>query len=475
MLPKDPASNRKLGDVGLCLLLGLFSSWCWIVFQSPTSLSIALGSTVVPARLVLLASFAAVGVGLFVVRRRRPLAKPAVRKRRRIAVTAGLAAAIVLTDVADGFFDGEVAGFAFAIQMVAFGAASAYLYAEIGTVLGLAGKSRPRLVALSCAFALIICVPFQVALYYSQGYLRESCMVAILVGTPFVLEWLRGSFKLREARQPAPVPVPVKFALTLLLAGLSLGILQAEFAKILALEGHSPLNPLSSVGFLLASAFSAFLMLKGKLDYNRILYQAALPVMALGFALLAMGGDTFVAFTLCIAGYCTTQAVLWVLGAYLTSGAKGMARWLFAIMGAIMALGQFLGLLAVDTVLQQHVREAAVIVCVALLLACLFMVTSESPYESWGMVSPTDRPTELSIDDACSILAIDAQMTAREREILPLLVQGRSRKVIAEKLILSENTIKTYVSNVYAKTGVHTQQELIDLVRNRAREAKNDE
>jgi len=35
-----------------------------------------------------------------------------------------------------------------------------------------------------------------------------------------------------------------------------------------------------------------------------------------------------------------------------------------------------------------------------------------------------------------------------------------------EKLFISKNTVKTHVKNIYAKTGVHSQQELIDFVLN---------
>ena len=37
-----------------------------------------------------------------------------------------------------------------------------------------------------------------------------------------------------------------------------------------------------------------------------------------------------------------------------------------------------------------------------------------------------------------------------------------------ETLVVSYNTVKTYVSHVYAKLGVHSQQELIDIVEGRA-------
>ena len=48
-----------------------------------------------------------------------------------------------------------------------------------------------------------------------------------------------------------------------------------------------------------------------------------------------------------------------------------------------------------------------------------------------------------------------------------LIAQGRSKAYIAEALFLSENTVRTHAKNVYAKLGVHSKQELIDLAQNR--------
>ncbi len=55
-------------------------------------------------------------------------------------------------------------------------------------------------------------------------------------------------------------------------------------------------------------------------------------------------------------------------------------------------------------------------------------------------------------------------LTAREREILELMARGRNAKYISDKLTISPSTTKTHVYHLYAKLGVHTQQELIDLV-----------
>jgi len=53
------------------------------------------------------------------------------------------------------------------------------------------------------------------------------------------------------------------------------------------------------------------------------------------------------------------------------------------------------------------------------------------------------------------------EMTAREKEIATLLAQGLSNKQMAEKLYISEGTVKNYISVIYDKTGIHDRAKLI--------------
>ena len=52
-------------------------------------------------------------------------------------------------------------------------------------------------------------------------------------------------------------------------------------------------------------------------------------------------------------------------------------------------------------------------------------------------------------------------LTDRENEIVDLLFTGRTYKMIAEELYLSENTIKTHIKNIYSKYNVKSKAELI--------------
>jgi len=52
-----------------------------------------------------------------------------------------------------------------------------------------------------------------------------------------------------------------------------------------------------------------------------------------------------------------------------------------------------------------------------------------------------------------------ANLTARELEVLALLVEGRSNRQIAEQLFISGKTASVHVTNLLAKLGVHSRLE----------------
>ena len=53
------------------------------------------------------------------------------------------------------------------------------------------------------------------------------------------------------------------------------------------------------------------------------------------------------------------------------------------------------------------------------------------------------------------------ELSERELEVLRLLVAGASNKAIAAQLNLSENTIKTHISRIFAKLGVQSRAEAV--------------
>lgn len=55
-------------------------------------------------------------------------------------------------------------------------------------------------------------------------------------------------------------------------------------------------------------------------------------------------------------------------------------------------------------------------------------------------------------------------LTGRERQVLRLVVEGKSNKEIAQKLVVSPKTVSVHRSNIMAKLGVHNSVELVRYV-----------
>ena len=54
-------------------------------------------------------------------------------------------------------------------------------------------------------------------------------------------------------------------------------------------------------------------------------------------------------------------------------------------------------------------------------------------------------------------------LTSREAELMALIARGNTLKSAADTLGVTLNTAKTYRTNLYAKLGIHSRQELVDL------------
>lgn len=56
-------------------------------------------------------------------------------------------------------------------------------------------------------------------------------------------------------------------------------------------------------------------------------------------------------------------------------------------------------------------------------------------------------------------MATLSDLTPREREILKLVLAGRTNKAIATELSVSEKTVEFHLNHIYTKIGVHTRMQ----------------
>ena len=79
------------------------------------------------------------------------------------------------------------------------------------------------------------------------------------------------------------------------------------------------------------------------------------------------------------------------------------------------------------------------------------IVVKEVPVPAGEPFAPDERKRE------------DLGITPRELEILELIAQGMSNREIAEKLFVSENTVKTHSSRVFDKLGAKRRTQAVQF------------
>lgn len=202
-----------------------------------------------------------------------------------------------------------------------------------------------------------------------------------------------------------------------------------------------------------------------------ILY-VAIAMIGLSFiAFLALGrswADYLVVNTLML-GACGVYDLFWwsILGEMLELD-KNPAR----IMGVGLSanvLGVLLGGLignAISTSGQSHnpTLLALGVVCVTLvLLPPLHKRLTTLLKNHVFLTTITEMPAQEQTRLICEF-SITEKLTERESQIAALLIKGKTYRMIAGELHVSENTVKTHVKNIYSKAGVQSRTELMNLL-----------
>ncbi len=240
-------------------------------------------------------------------------------------------------------------------------------------------------------------------------------------------------------------------------------------------------NASSMLGLLIASVV---LLASWSFIYRRVtlarLYKVLFPLTATAFLFLPFLNGAFeqlvVSFVFIVF---SIASLLMVVTCVRTARSQvlppALVFGLFA--GAVYAcslLGSFVGSLA-DMRGGIGLTELAVVALVAVYVLSMAMVApqrkgegslrqaSQVPFSAMGSV--VERPVETDIVSArCAVAVERYALSPRESDVVVLLAHGRDVPYIAEELVLSKNTVRSHIKNIFTKTGVHSRQELIDLL-----------
>lgn len=139
----------------------------------------------------------------------------------------------------------------------------------------------------------------------------------------------------------------------------------------------------------------------------------------------------------------------------------------FALFRAAWAIGPFLGLLAgrflffgLGYSLQSAFCASAGSVLLLFLMSSF--VFTETKLSRALNIIPIERKRRFV--EKCQAVIERYGLTEREGEIMVMFAKGRNLPYIMEELVLSKSTVSTHRQHIYKKLGVHSSQEMIDLI-----------
>jgi DNA-binding CsgD family transcriptional regulator len=236
-------------------------------------------------------------------------------------------------------------------------------------------------------------------------------------------------------------------------------------------KGQSELSISQYISHCVAAAFLLFLMMRGTKSIS-IFYRFALPCTGAGFIFLALPIESsktlslFSAFLVGV-GFEIINLTAWVLVSYAAKTSSRFSKY-FGCYAAVTYLAMFGGRITNGILLENPVNTAFIgLFCVVILVILAFAVLSEQQIRFFeGSLREVEEANaeDRSFIAKCRLFTEHYELTARESEVLELLARGRTLKVVAEKLGISKGTAGTHIANIYRKTNVHRQQDLIDLM-----------
>lgn len=72
---------------------------------------------------------------------------------------------------------------------------------------------------------------------------------------------------------------------------------------------------------------------------------------------------------------------------------------------------------------------------------------------------------EEELHGRCRAIADAHQLTEREAEVLTCLSEGWSIPAAARRLMVSQGTVRTHVKHIYAKLGIHSRDDLVEVIK----------
>lgn len=312
----------------------------------------------------------------------------------------------------------------------------------------------------------------------NESYLKPQEFVASDEGVSLAKEgrsWVETTHELRISKRG----FALRLGRSALPFGLAFGVLALQLLATPATQPDDLARILGAASLPAAGvcAFTLLAFVVSRPDDHAPTVRATLPFLVAFLLIVAGSGDG--ANPGGLAGVLLLALVLfWMYPAEITKQYRITPMLTFGFFAGFFALGALASLPIAQLLAAVGIGKPwaeALCACVYL-VGCAALITDEqmraitiietppaSPDKNEGDVRAATKE-RMPFHERCQLTADLFLLSHRELEILYLLAKGRNAAFIQRELVISEGTVRTHMRNIYHKMGVHSQQELMDLV-----------
>ncbi|MDR1185150.1 MAG: LuxR C-terminal-related transcriptional regulator [Coriobacteriales bacterium] len=241
-----------------------------------------------------------------------------------------------------------------------------------------------------------------------------------------------------------------------------------DYALTSVLESLWMFFAVFSIGVVTAAVtVIVYLFFSRKVSTLSIL-QIVLPFScaSLLFAPLAGEGFSVLIFILSFVALISFDSYVWIAAVSLTRENRltctaGIGGFRLAVQA-----GGFIGVTLMLLLPEAPMSIVSTLIALVLITTAIAALsTSETEKSSDEIDAKTAGGLVKSeLDTTCLAIGSQYNLSRREQEVLGFLIKGRDVPYIRETLFISRNTVNTHVKHIYNKLGIHSKQELFDLV-----------
>ena len=208
-------------------------------------------------------------------------------------------------------------------------------------------------------------------------------------------------------------------------------------------------------------------------------YRCTLILMVAGYTLCTLVPEErqSVTMSVVLVGYGLFDLLSWAVMANVASRTHTSPLRVFGLGVGMTVAGRALGYVVGAICATQQAAGNLSLQSLSMLMVLLLVVACASilPESAFGRIGhPRDTEAPMpgefahasgpSFEGACVSIARRGSLTAREIDVLLPLARGHNAQAISNELSITKGTVQTHVKHIYAKLGLHSQQELIELV-----------